>query len=318
MKILVVGDVTEYLSEAAKEISPDARLLDYSNLDSFVDGVWFTSLADIGSLDNFISTLGKANKIVYCPPEKWSDDCNGHSYQQTFTEYYCGFYINKKEVVGLPVPPLKAEMLKLVDERRSDNNQLWACGCSYTVGYGVDENERYGYLLGQKLGLPVSFLAKSGASIPWTADQILRSDIRPGDTLVWGLTGINRKTIMSNDGSLKTVTVNYYDQNRREMEDLFTFDYLTNETNNIYNHIRSIEQVIAFCNRNNVKLLLAGLLVNIETLPYLTQYDNFIQLFGVNGLELDQIFLDVGSDNEHAGPITHNWYAEEMYKALTK
>ena len=64
---------------------------------------------------------------------------------------------------------------------------LWTAGCSVTHGMGVSESERWGNILSEYLDMPEISLSMNGASIKWTADQILRSDIKRGDVVVWDL-----------------------------------------------------------------------------------------------------------------------------------
>ena len=75
--------------------------------------------------------------------------------------------------------------------RQTDDKTLWITGCSITHGIGVSKEQRYADLLEKKLGLPTVLLTQSGSSIAWQTDQLLQSDIRAGDLVVWGLTSFN-------------------------------------------------------------------------------------------------------------------------------
>ena len=109
---------------------------------------------------------------------------------QGLTEYIL-FNINniKHNVHNLDLTKYDINIKKftaLTAERLSDGPQLWVGGGSDTAGVGVESHERYGIILGNTLKIPCSILAVYGAPLIWTADQILRSDIRPGDFVILG------------------------------------------------------------------------------------------------------------------------------------
>ena len=102
-------------------------------------------------LNVFYNILLKASKIVYVPPEdgNWTDtDERG--------------YVSSKEVLENMLPNLKlvyrrdvqnidhltdnyfSEWTKLVDQRQSENRQLWVAGCALSHGAGVTAEQRYG------------------------------------------------------------------------------------------------------------------------------------------------------------------------------
>ena len=54
-----------------------------------------------------------------------------------------------------------------------------------------------------------------------------------------------------------------------------------------------------------------------DDLPlYFTNTDCFIMLHGLHGVDISDQLLDLGSDNSHPGPLTHQYYAEEILKKL--
>ena len=80
-----------------------------------------------------------------------------------------------------------------------------------------------------KLNLPVSTLAQGGTSIFWAADQILRSDIRKDDIVIFMLTSTHRFPYYTNS-QLKHITF-------RSLE-------LDNELKNKFNKIIIILRLI--------------------------------------------------------------------------
>jgi hypothetical protein len=199
-------------------------------------------------------------------------------------------------------------MLYLSDTRKTDESQIWNAGCSLTYGSGLSNiNQRYGQIISDQLNLPISFLAYPGSSIIWAADQIIRSDLRSGDIVIWGLTSPNRFPYYY---STKIYHVSQYTYSvTPELKNFFSIDELDSK-NLIYQSLSSVARVINFCSKLNVKLFVGGLLVD----PVFNEYavsliPNYIFLYANH-------FKDFGTDGIHPGPGTHKWYAEEILNLI--
>lgn len=301
---IYLGDVGLYLSDLTRSYDENAQLLTANNFSNLSAGTYYTSVSDIGNLLNLGLTLQQADKIVYAPPPdgKWTSND-----MKKWSEDYLEIFSFRCEVKNYTPPDVTKEgqsILALVDNRKTDSSQLWACGCSITHGYGVTENERYGQLLATFLGLPVSFLSRGGSSICWQADQILRSDIRKGDTVVWGMTSDHRYPFYT-DNCVKHVKAgNLYG---------CSIDDLDN-SNRHYQNLTSVYQVINFCQKIEAKLILVSVL-NRNIVHHLNN-TNLIMLHNLWGRESWELFLDLGTDGEHPGPETHKLYAKEIYKLI--
>ena len=191
--------------------------------------------------------------------------------------------------------------------RSTDESILWTAGCSVTAGTGVDWEQRYGYLLAEKLGMPEVSLSIERSSIGWSADQILRSDIRSGDTVVWGLTDTTRVDLNDNF-SLNSCPGNAYFTSVHKEKQYLNIDYFGSLTQEV-SAARSVLQVINYCSKIGVKLVLANLL-NVTIMPMvLCNYKNTIDL-------TTEEYLDLGKDNDHPGPKHHRHYANEIYNLI--
>lgn len=319
---IFIGDVDKSLADSAQRYDPTAFLIDYDNCESFVDfdleqdTTVYTSLGDLPKdVTIIIKLLNLANEIVYCPPKIWSDrkivdslyptDCI-----QGQTEHLLFGLSPSVKIVNLNLRSNLIDPIGLVDKRITDQPQLWVVGCSVSHGYGVSECERYGNLVSSELGMPCSFLTCSGSSIQWATDQILRSDIRPGDTVIWGLTNNWRVPYVHNH---KLLHVNHDKYTIiKNLESILPEKTLLSE-NTFYQNIYAIEQAINFCEKVQAKLLIIGILTANSTLRYLVdkkQYHHYIheQIFSA-GIQ-HYCFKDLGTDNEHPGPQQHNLYKE--------
>lgn len=205
----------------------------------------------------------------------------------------------------------------------------WAVGCSFTSSVGVEDNERWANLLGEKLNSPVSVLAKPAASIPWAADQILRSDIQAGDTIFWLLTTTARIDYFSESYQQVKMHPNLsvYKEDRDEIKklnsleesilrQLLTFNWPT------YMAIKSILQVKNYCNKIGARLILGQCLINDEEtdkalLELLHKDPDFILEFSLN-VQQGKFKIDLGTDGVHPGPKTHEYIANKFYDRYTK
>lgn len=319
MITVFVGDKDESISAKAKSFDDKAELITQKNFRRVKHGTYYTSIAEFDpdiNLYDFLSVLKKADTIIYSPPAEWSDvDETGYSYMKDRTEYElldlkCYEFKNVKNMDGISLPNLKP-MLALENSRQSDNPQLWIVGCSISHGVGVKEDERYGQILSNQLNLPVTFLTRPGSSIMWAADQILRSDIKPMDTIIWGLTAVERLPHFRNN-ELHHLNITFY--KHASHFNLFVPINRLFEKDTLYQAITDIHKVINFCNKLNVKLVLAGILSDLN--HYTLDFDNYLPLCYHSNVSVVKQFKDLGTDNLHPGPLTHAWYAEQILGKL--
>jgi hypothetical protein len=263
---------------------------------------------------DFVHALDQADTLMYCPPTSWSDIKKDYSYMQCWTEFYLAYYSRFKTVLNIEQIWSKetSTMLALADNRKTDSIQIWNAGCSISHGVGIELYQRYGKLISNKLNLPISFLTHSGSSISWAADQILRSDIRANDLVIWGLTSHTRFPYYG-EHKINHILSNTYTENPK-FNKIIPIDQL-DTPNMIYNAITKIFQVVQYCKKINAQLIIGGLLVDEEFIKFTNIIPNYITLcrkYGINGN--DQFYDDLGLDNLHPGPVAHQYFADEILK----
>ena len=216
--------------------------------------------------------------------------------------------------------------LNLVDQRRHDNGpQLWTAGCSFAHGDGLEDiNQRYGQLVADHLNLPVSFLTAPGSGIDWAHDQILRSDLREGDAVLWGLTVINRFSFFDdheqfvNAMNIGTRTLGEYES---ILGKIYTSDTM------FHRHVRLIAQIKNILKKLNIKLIL----VFVDDLS-IDIYDRRLKFLGSNDIvylssdnstipkhnwpRKNRSYLDYALDNNHPGPLQHQQWADQIIEYL--
>lgn len=200
-------------------------------------------------------------------------------------------------------------------DRANSSPIIWTAGCSFTAGTGVQESERWGKLLADRLNMNEKMLAYPGTSIAWSADQILRSDIQAGDIVVWGLTSIERFDYAV-DWKLKSQVAGTYNEIPAELQ-YWNLDYFSSNTL-ILLYLRDILQVINYCNKIKAKLYIANMLDQTWFSILFRDYDNFIDLIGETIIDENLNFLDLGNDNLHPGPKQHKHYAERIFNLIER
>lgn len=327
---LYVGDISVDLATTAQSHDRSAFLINCANYQQVLDHALtknitaYTSLGDLPkNLDVFLDLCGQADEVVYCPPKQWSDGrtvndfCPEESIQG-LTETLLTMVTDRTKVVGLNVEST-VHPIPLVDNRKTDSKQLWVAGCSISHGVGVTADQRFGSLLSMDLDMPCSFLTRPGSSIDWASDQICRSDIQNGDTVIFGLTSGCRMTFVHNHKLLSGITANTYSQYPEYQQIIPEYNLLTENT--FYHQTLAIERCINFCRKINAKLLLIGLLISqsANLLRYICQKENFF-LYPYQFSHSNQFtikFKDLGSDHQHPGSQQHSLYRDFIIKHIS-
>lgn len=313
MLTVFIGNNDIELSTIAKQHTESAYLIDHSNYTQQHSGTCYTSIADLPGLAEFASILRQADEIIYYPSKKWTSD-----ELKDWTEYYINvFALDKgKKVIAenlLEVDDLDT-ILTLNSKRKNSGPGLWVSGCSISIGAGVKPNESYADLLASKLNLPLYMLGYDGASISYSADQLLRSDIQKDDVVIFGITSEHRMTFYSDESSLLHINIRTY-KKYSEFNKIINFEFLDSKTM-IYSSVISVYQVINFCKKIGAKLILAGLLPSPTLARYFKNLPEYIHLHNYYGIEIQNLFKDFGDDGEHPGPEMHKWYATKILEKI--
>lgn len=307
MITIYLGDVTRDLADLAISADPQAQLVNHTNYQNLKTGTYFTSLGDVKDLHTLSLVLNQANVIVYAPPTKWSDEHKGVSAMCQWYNDYLNVYKFRCTVKNFNTINEFDNIAFLADHRKTPHPQLWVAGCSISHGIGVTPQTRYGQLLSEYLNLEASFLTQGGSSLEWAANQILRSDIKENDLVVWGLTG-HRRFSRFNKNKMEYLTV------RTPFVSKTLIDFMDSD-HTLYQSVTSVLQVINFCKKVKAHLILASL-IDTVVVNYLPKNVHLVMLAGLLGRDIENMFFDLGTDEIHPGPITHEFYAKEIYKKV--
>lgn len=218
------------------------------------------------------------------------------------------------QVVGLEHCSSASDPIPLVDQRQTDTKQIWVAGCSISHGVGVGPCQRYGHLLAKELNLPCSYLTRPGSAIDWAADQIMRSDIRSGDLVVWGITSWHRVTYVNQHRLLHGISIQTYRKFPHYKQIVNPETLSSHQT--YYQHLYAIKRTINFCKIAGANLFLVGVMPdNHALLKFLKSQHNYIHIpykltFQNNTLAAK--FLDTGINNSHPGVQQHQAYKQTI------
>ena len=308
MKKLFVGDTGEYLSILAKKFNKNAKLITAKNYQDILNtqGTFYTSLGDFSNPSDFCSVLMSTSDITFAPPLRWSDtgqyqDPRFTLESETKAHLYQWAYIKKKSVENLNFDFVDIQIPNFdIVKRETTESQIWNIGCSITKGVGVLPHQRYGELIAKNLQLPVTILAYEGSSIDWAGDQLLLADVLPGDTVIWGITSINRYSYFLQQDRMYHVTYQFH-KNYPLSHQLVSEDWL-NSPNNAFYSMQKIAQIQNFCQKNRLKLIMLGMFTH-DYMSRLQCLNNFADCNPTT-------WIDFGSDNQHPGPKTHQKFAK--------
>jgi len=199
-------------------------------------------------------------------------------------------FINADEITQRPTSPV-----------------LWVFGCSHSHGEGLDSFEQcYSSILSKELNLPLKSITKSGSSLGWSFRHMMQANIQPDDLVIWQLTTPERFTKATNfTGEYKEILL----KNASMEEVLFWSDLQL-----FYNHINYLNIGLKFLRNLKVKSIITSL-DNISNLYYqclmeYTKHPEYCYLPGYN--------VDIGNDNIHFGPLSHQNLANGILKFLSK
>jgi hypothetical protein len=308
-RILFVGNVDESLSDAAKHYDSNAKLITKENLGSLPE-VGYISIGD-HDFDDFINVLETYSELHYISSDAWE-----HESTRIQTETYLKYYSHRKPVYNTKENSY-ADILKLEDSRKNENQpQLWIVGGAEAHGSGVSDSEKFGCVLSEKLGVDVSYLTQINSSIGWQSDQILRSDIKKNDFVVWCIGSM--ETISYFDNQIKqSVTLGY--RNTHRLDVLEVDENSIVDEHLLHHSITAISRVI--CHSQILGYKLAISLISNNTaeneqalLLYLSQFENFIHSY-----LHQQDWIDCGysGSGDCPGPEHHKYLADLFYCHLT-
>lgn len=327
MKILFVGAQTNpEQTKDFNDIDRSAININENNIQDFLagkldkkNGVFYTSINDLNikdhtGIESLIELCLQCDEVLFSPGPYES------VYDHQTALKYLGLIHQAKTVRYLTYNGYKKYEFELLDTRKTQDPQLWVSGCSFTSAVGVQDQDRWGQILADKLGMEVSFLTAPGTGTRYHIDQITCSDVRENDIVILQRTGLHRYDFFTST-VCDPIKLNLHHVNVQAhyplYEQIFSVDNLTND-DHCEKTIRSFVRLQNFCKIAKAKLLIWNhFFDDQDILDFLRTLDNFYELPYNNN------FIDIGEEDKfwpgvmaHPGPKQHQAYADFLYEKL--
>lgn len=268
-------------------------VLVYSIDQNLTSDQYHTSLGDLSSND-IIFLANQFDEINFVSN---GFDLKSDIFKETII--LLNFLSHRKKITNFKIAE-KINFATLTTHNNLEDKKLWVYGCSHSHGVGLDhEDFRYSNIIAKDLKLPLVSITKPGSSIEWSLCQIINSDIRPDDIVIWQITTPERVTLCE---SYNGQTRNWILKDCPNQFAVMFYDDLQL----FYKHISCLNLGIQFLKSKNIKFILTSL-------------DNFGELFYrcINEYSkhkeycfIPDTYKDFGNDNIHAGPRSHNYLSE--------
>jgi hypothetical protein len=253
-------------------------------------GVYHTSLGDL-PVDQIIQLSYQFDSVKF---ESQGFDISSTIYKESLTLYQ---YLIKQNTTGLQ--HIQTFTTHPDIHTRLDQPMLWVFGCSHSHGTGLRDNElSYGQWLSQFLNLPLKLITKPGSSLSWSHRHLFNSCIQKHDTVIWQLTTPGRVS-QFNGAHVEEIVLN-------SSKDRKLVDSLTNEQL-YFNQLSLLNTGTRFLKLIGCKFVLTSISEFGSTYDCVSEYVKYPEYCSNYGLH-----LDFGTDQLHAGPLSHQAIAHRI------
>lgn len=203
---------------------------------------------------------------------------------------------------------------------------IWFFGCSNTAGVGVAQSESWPSLVEKALKLPAIMAAKPGTSISWSADQILRADIKPGDYVFWGLTQVHRDYIYDENDVVHHIRITRSSRFSTTDKHLVSNDLVCKTIDRVLQAKNFLSKIncthrfllVAPSLECSGKKFLGAMSEVPEFLNGLLSSGTVPDDFDLNNktTRTKKTYADLGTDHMHPGPQQHQLFAKIILESL--
>lgn len=289
---------TLYIFEPTFDVSqiiPNSILLsDYQQ--KLSNEQYHTSLGDL--TDAEILSVAKQFDEVHFLPQGF--DLNSSVYKET--TILLTVLSHRLPVIGFWPLPLEKH-LNFDVESQSSSPKLWVFGCSHSHGVGLlPGQKRYSDILSEQMNLPLVSITKPGSSTQWSLRHIVNANFSKDDTVIWQITTPNRLTW----GDPKPAEVMLSRSKNRQLVDLWS------KPQTYFYHLSLINTGVQYLRSQNVKFTMTSIeneasYHSSDFYSYITEYVKYPEYcYCSNWMQ------DFGSDNGHAGPLSHQTLAKHI------
>ena len=208
---------------------------------------------------------------------------------------------HKKSITGYQKSTVE-NFLSCDVEQRPQHPVLWVFGCSYSHGTGLYPEElNFGQHMSQKLGMELKLVSLPGSSTDWSLRHLMCANFQPGDIVVWQITSPDRLSY-----GLPPTEIRFGYSNQSHMLETFTDQHL------MFSALIALNQGTRFLRSQPVKFVIASIAGKSPIFyPCLLEYTKYPEY-----CYIPKIFLDLGNDQLHPGPLSHKSLAHHLLDHL--
>lgn len=274
-----------------------SQLIDDVNK-KLTNGTYHTSVGDL-SPDDIIKLSYQFDSIFFLDHlfDKSSD-----IYQETII--LLSYLAHRIPIINFNRDEVK---LFLDDTRilsRPNHPVLWVYGCSHSYGVGLSADQNsYGQILSELLNLPLMLIAQPGSSTRWSLRHLINTEFHDGDTVVWQLTTPDRISQIDNS-KIKELLIK--DILNPMNSSVFSDDQI------YFDQLSILRYGYQYLSKAKVNFVITSIL-NDQSLfyDYLRDYVKYKEF-----CYSPKFNVDLGIDNIHFGPQSHNNLAHALYDHL--
>lgn len=299
-KILILGDNTEETSKLYQKLGlPPSKLI--TSVDQEYQ-VGHTSRQDFNSDIDFENVLSQADSVIWA-----NRGCESFGTKEIYYDFldwikqYQYRHHNIKNFESIKFDPYHWKpQVKTVEK-----DDLIALGCSLTAGTGLtDLSQGWSAIVSNNLGLQNKNFGQPGGSLQKLFSIFNRLDFYQGQTVILQVPPLPRIKYVLENGTLQDVMLgrsNSSDQLLAVFNDRYLF----------YNAYEMILSMVKRCRSSNVKFVF--FLFDYKT-DYFYNHEDQMYFYDlpefVPNLSIQNYKVDVGTDNLHPGPKSHEYLAE--------
>jgi len=208
---------------------------------------------------------------------------------------------HQKSITGYHRPDVE-NLLSLDVQQRPQEPILWVFGCSHSYGSGLFPQElNFGQHMSNEYKMPLKLIALSGSSIDWSLRHLFDSNFREGDIVVWQLTGPERISY-----GFPPEEIRLRQCKEPHILETFTDQHL------MFSAISAVKQGIRFLRSQPIKFVITSISNKSPIFyPCLLEYTKYPEY-----CYIPKIYLDLGNDNSHPGPLSHKALAHHLLDHL--
>jgi hypothetical protein len=272
-------------------IDPHSKLL--ISGDKIIDNTCHTSVADM-TTEEILNIVDQFESINFVSA---GFDTTSDTYKESVILINALRY--KKPVTGHALESISQFLSRNVTDR-PDSPVLWVFGCSHGHGVGLESNEKnFGQIVADKLKIPLLKITQPGASLNWSFRHLINADIRVGDCVIWQITTPTRLSVFANGHARELLLANTLD---RCLLDVNNNDQL------FFNHVNLLTAGVRYLRAINSQFLLTDLTsAGYNFYEYKLEYSKYPEY-----VYHPNLFLDLGSDGIHVGPLSHKALAQRI------